>query len=215
MLKFAFTVTGLLMSCPVISQKILFKYDEAGNRINRSVESALPVRLVNFAAMTEEGSVVLTWKTAGEESLSHFELERSSDGMDWVRIAEIHSPESDDTVSAVVYRHIDRYPAPGQNVYRLKIVDADGTVAWSKLESVFLRSEIRAYPNPAKDYLVVEYPSGEEALYEIFAPDGRVVLRGRLVGEKQIDLGPLSPSLYIVRLTLASGQTFTRRIIKE
>lgn len=215
MLKFAFTATGLLMACPVVSQKILFKYDQAGNRINRSVEAALPVRLANFAAMVEEGSVMLTWKTAGEENLSHFELERSSDGMDWVRIAEIHSPGSDEMVSALIYRHIDHDPEPGQNFYRLKMVDADGTTAWSKLESVFLRSEIRIYPNPARDYLVIECPFQAEVSYEIFAPDGRAILRGRLVGKTRIDLGPLFPALYIIRLTLAPGQTFSRRIVKE
>lgn len=215
MLRFVFPVIGLLIASPVVSQKILFIYDEAGNRIRRFAEGTLPVRLVSFAAMTGEGSVVLNWETAGEEGFAHFGLERSSDGINWVQIAEVHSQGSEERVSALVYRYIDHDPAPGQSIYRLKMVDDDGTLAYSKLQSVFLRSEMRVYPNPVRDYLLVDYPSRAEASYEIFAPDGRVVLRGRLGRENRIDLSVLSPALYVIRLMLDSGQMFTRRVIKE
>ncbi|ODS76857.1 MAG: hypothetical protein ABS46_18855 [Cytophagaceae bacterium SCN 52-12] len=215
MLKFVLTVTGLLIAYPVISQEISFTYDEAGNRIRRFAERALPVRLVSFAAITEEASVTLTWTTAGEEKFSHFELERSPDGSDWTRITQVPGRQSVERLSVPTYRYIDPDPVPGRNIYRLKMVDTDGTVAYSKLESVFLHLEVRVYPNPAKDYLLVDYPSPEEALYEVFAPDGRVVVRGRLTRKSRIDLGAISPALYVIRLVLDSGQTFTRRIIKE
>lgn len=215
MLKFAFTVAGLLIACPVISQKISFKYDEAGNRILRSAESALPVRLADFTVATEAGSVIIAWKTAGGENFSHFELERSTDGRSWQHIAKVRNRESEESLSTVTYRHTDRHPAAGLNIYRLRMVDDDGTAVYSKLESVFLESEMRVYPNPARNYLVVDYAFQAEASYAIFTPDGRVVLRGRLLREKRIDLGTLAPAVYIIRFTLASGQILTRRIVKE
>jgi len=215
MLKFVLTVTGLLIAYPVISQEISFTYDEAGNRIRRFAERTLPVRLASFAAIAKEASVTLTWKTAGEEKFSHFELERSADGSGWTRITQVPGRESVERPPVLTYRYIDPDPVPGRNIYRLKMVDKDGTVTYSKLESIFLSPEVRVYPNPAKDYLLVDYPSQEEALYEVFAPDGRVVLRGRLTRKSRIDLGAISPGLYVIRLVPDSGQTFTRRIIKE
>ncbi len=214
MLRFVFPFIGVLIACPVISQKILFTYDEAGNRISRFVETTLPVRLVYFGVTAEENAVTIRWQTAEEENVSHFDLERSSDGLSWTRIAEVHSRPQEDT-SSPGYIYVDDDPPPGRNLYRLKIVDDDGTLAYSKLESVFLRSEIRFYPNPVRDYLLVDYPSRTEASYEIFSSEGRTVLRGRLTQENRIDLGALSSGLYVIRLVLDSGQVFTRRIIKE
>ncbi len=214
MLRFVLPVIGLLIACPVISQKILYRYDAAGNRISRSAEIALPARLVYFGAVAEENAVIIRWETAEEENVSHFDLERSSDGLSWRRIAEVYSRRHEDTPFPG-YRHVDADPPPGRNFYRLKIVDEDGSLAYSKLESVFLFTELRLYPNPVKDYLLVESPFKMAVSYEVVAPDGRVVLRGRLGPENRVYLGALSPALYIIRLSLASGQTFTRRIVKE
>lgn len=214
MLRFVLPVIGSLIACPVISQKISFSYDAAGNRINRFAETSLPVRVVHFGVAAKENAVTIRWETAEEENVSHFDLERSPDGLRWHRIAEVYSRRYGDTTSPG-YVHVDADPPPGRNFYRLRITDDDGSLSYSKLESVFLLPELRIYPNPAKDYLLVESPFKMAVFYEVVAPDGRVVLQGRLGPENRVYLGALLPALYIIRLSLASGQTFTRRIVKE
>lgn len=214
MLRFVLPVIGLLIACPVISQKISFSYDAAGNRISRFAETSLPVRLVHFSVAAKENVVTIRWETAEEENVSHFELERSPDGLGWRRIAEVISRQYRDTASPG-YVHVDADPPPGRHFYRLKITDEDGSLSYSKLESVFLAPELRLYPNPAKDYLLIESPFKMAVSYEVVAADGRVVLQGRLGPESRVYLGALLPALYIIRLSLASGQTFTHRIVKE
>ena len=106
MLRFVFSIIGMLIAYPVISQKISFRYDEAGNRINRFAEIALPVRLVYFGVKTEENTATIRWKTAGEENISYFDIERSSDGLSWHRIAEVHSQLHEDALLSD-YVHVD------------------------------------------------------------------------------------------------------------
>ncbi|NJN35267.1 MAG: hypothetical protein HC817_14485 [Saprospiraceae bacterium] len=53
------------------------------------VLSVLPVDLLSFKAINTEGGILLTWQTAGEKNAQNFDLERSVDGFNFKKIAEI------------------------------------------------------------------------------------------------------------------------------
>ena len=53
------------------------------------IDAALPLRLINFTAKEESCMAAITWTTAEEAAVSHFDLEHSSDGISYTTIEQI------------------------------------------------------------------------------------------------------------------------------
>jgi hypothetical protein len=74
---------------------------------------------------------------------------------------------------------------------------------------------MRIYPNPARDYLVIESNRmiSEACLYDFL---GRMVISNNGMEErvKQLPVSDLTPGIYILRV-IADGSVETRKIVKE
>lgn len=70
---------------------------------------------------------------------------------------------------------------------------------WEETNSVDLLS---IYPNPAGEYIIVDYRwQGENTYWSIYSARGEEVLRGQLDGDKtNIEVGKLSSGLYVFKL---------------
>lgn len=100
--------------------------------------TVLPVRLVAFNAVRKEKAIELTWHTAAEGATKAFQIERSSNGLQFTAVGEVKAAG---TSLGADYRFLDRTPLEGKNVYRLKIVDEDRTFSYSKVLSVYGEKE--------------------------------------------------------------------------
>ncbi|MGE0567786.1 MAG: T9SS type A sorting domain-containing protein [Bacteroidia bacterium] len=110
----------------------------------------LPVELVDFSTEYVNSYVSLNWKTASEFNSSHFEIERSTDGINFVRLANVASKavNGNSSTSLTYYLNDDDLQEAGY-YYRIKQVDLDGTYKYSDI--LFIRifsSAINIYPNP-------------------------------------------------------------------
>ena len=88
-------------------------------------------------------------------------------------------------------------------------------VTWIGLEE-HSSGNIRVYPNPAKDELMVDIGFEiESASIEVMDNIGKVVIKRRVhkAGPTELDLYPLSSGVYTLRVT-SETRTFTRKIIK-
>ena len=128
--------------------------DFAGGKTNGEAEDfqalvVLPVELASFVGRPNGCLVDLQWHTESEENFSHFELERSENGRDFKKIAALAG--NGGTGVPFSYSYLDKLAAV-QNYYRLKMIDLDGTVEFSKVISVKTDCENRKaftlYPNP-------------------------------------------------------------------
>ena len=84
--------------------------------------------LINFQATSRNGNVVITWQASSEVNLKHYVIERNTVKGSFVEIATVN-PEADRN-----YEYVDQsaYKTSGAfYVYRLKIVDKDGSVTYS------------------------------------------------------------------------------------
>ncbi|MCE7059606.1 cellulase family glycosylhydrolase [Dyadobacter sp. CY343] len=165
-------------------------------------EPPLPVRLVSFEAKLEENKTVrLTWKTAAETAFSHFELERSEDGIDFSKIISINSGQKE---AGVNYEYLDKNLAADSYYYRLKMQDLDGAYAYSKIASVNLGkySTAHVFPSPAKDYIVISRQNYNiPAQVQILSQSGKVTISRTLKkGEEKINISELKEGLYIVTI---------------
>ncbi|NMB83038.1 MAG: hypothetical protein GYA14_14595 [Ignavibacteria bacterium] len=92
------------------------------------------VELINFTAKSQNGNVILNWQTAAETNLKHFVVERKSIDGNFFEIAVVE-PKSDKN-----YQYVDQSAFKTLDAvysYRIKIVDNDGSVSYSGIQSVY------------------------------------------------------------------------------
>lgn len=136
-----------------ITTEAITKDDIGGAFINGEVEdykialvsTPLPVTLISLTASKSTEGIGLTWKTAQEKDFSHFEVEKSADARQFRKIGTVAGADQG------LYHFNDSAPAEGNNYYRLKMVDLDGSSAISRVLQVHYEA------NPT--YLLVENPT--------------------------------------------------------
>ena len=135
----------------------------------------------------------------------YFTVERSKGGIDFDTLARV--PAGDGT-----YVFVDAHPFPGQNLYRLRQRDLDGTETLYGPISVRLDSgTVSLYPNPTAGKLFLTGEVDAEAPVTVYRSDGQVVHRAH--GET-INVTHLPAGSYYLRLRRGSGaESF--RFIKE
>ena len=175
--------------------------------------SVLPLQLISFTAKLENGKSRLKWNTEREVNVSHFDIERSSDGNRFEKIKEVGSKGSGN------YNAVDEAPQKGYNYYRLKMVDKDGRFSYSNVEVV--RSLTDAgfsfimYPNPNSGLLVVEpSQSNKPVSVSIFDQHGRLLLVKQITGKTPIAIHHLAKGVYTVKL-INKGDVKTGKLVKE
>ena len=121
----------------------------------------LPVTLVDFnAAWQAGGTVGLTWEVEEGVNTNHFDIQRSGDGVNWQTIGTLAAVGSSSMATNYSYR--DNAPLPGQDYYRLQLVDDAGNDTYSTVRVVSSSSgsDITIFPNPATDHINVSFGVG-------------------------------------------------------
>lgn len=188
-----------------------------GTLILRINSDPLPVKLVSFQAKKREFMTDLFWETTFESNSSHFEIERSAKGINWEVIGKKDAVT--ESIKRQQYAYIDVSPESGENLYRLKMIDMDGTYAYSKISSVTFDkqySDIRIYPNPVSEKLFLDIPDQHAVKkLDIISLSGIVVSSTTAYTKEGISVGSLLPGLYILNFSTSAGQSISQRFMKE
>jgi hypothetical protein len=114
----------------------------------------LPITLQSFSGQAIKEMNQLKWVTSAEMNSSHFELQRSENGMQFTKIAIINAAGNSSIPQ--YYEYADRGQLPANSYYRLKQVDLDGKTWYSRI-ILISRGEagytIAVYPNPTSGKL--------------------------------------------------------------
>jgi hypothetical protein len=111
--------------------------------------AVLPIELLYFKGILENGLVDLNWATASEKNNEQFNIERSENGKDWEIVQSING--AGNSSHEIKYHYLDEDPMFGVSYYRLVQVDYDG----KSVASTFIvidNSKVRsivAFPNPS------------------------------------------------------------------
>jgi len=186
------------------------------------VSSPLPLTLTSFEATAQDATVLLRWTTASEQNVSHFEIERSIDGTVFAPIGNVKAagnsrlPEN--------YQFTDPAPGTGKIYYRLKMVDLDGAVTYSKIAAVSIIPQLTVTsvaPNPFTDAIDIRLQLGQPQQLRVRMLDAagkemRSVLYNGQKGMNTLQvfqLGKLAAGLYILQL-YTNGQTMQFKLMR-
>lgn len=112
--------------------------------------SQLPVTLLSFTATPEGDRVQLAWSTTSEQDADHFIVERSANLTEYVTVGKVTAKGTTNTRQ--YYGLTDVNPSLGNNYYRLKQIDHNGTAYSFKLVSAVVTTDdiiAVVYPNPS------------------------------------------------------------------
>jgi len=146
--------------------------------------SPLPVELLHFNAKAVDNNVQLNWATASETDNDYFQVERSADGRTFSTIAMVNGAGTTNTLQS--YEAMDKSPVLGDNYYRLMQVDFDGTATYSDIviANISADKEIKVYPVPVRDLLIIDYTSSNEEEISLRVTDAL----GRVVSIKEVEV---------------------------
>jgi hypothetical protein len=170
--------------------------------------AVLPVSLISFNAKKLSDKIQLNWSTASELNNSHFNIERSVDGKEFLSIGEVKGASTSHDV--INYSFTDNQPSKGTNYYQLRQTDFDGASTVSKIVAVTMEGkkfEI-VHVKPVDHTLVIEIYSPVNGSSEVMVMD----LTGRIIAKETINLSEginsasistknLSPGIHLVKVS--------------
>jgi glucose/arabinose dehydrogenase len=137
----------------------------------------LPIFLHKFS-VTQNGSFnLIRWTTELESNMEYFELERSSNG---INFQPINRQEARNNPGTSQYSYADNNFSPGMNYYRLKIVEHGAIIRYSMIVKTVSENEnnqLRIAPNPVTGNFSLTYYSLAENKITIEIND----ISGRLI----------------------------------
>lgn len=193
--------------------KVVFYY--AGNAVNwtggtggdavyssNSSQVILPVELTGFSGKMRENTVQLTWNTASEKQNRVFEIERRlNNNQAFQKIGE-QKGKGSSTINNE-YDFTDNALPIGQKVvyYRLRQIDFDGSVNYSKTVSVSLKAEghLGLYPTFVRKGEPVNMNITDNLHVEILNLSGQTVQKAVFTEGGQIQTSDLPAGRYFVR----------------
>lgn len=219
-MKIHILISLVLFSIPSIAQSITYEYDNAGERVLRKTPAPLPVTLISFTATKVSGeaegsAALLNWQTSSETNSDRFDIERSLDGKKWMNIGNVTA--SGDKKTSSLYSFPDKNPMDGrsvatENLYRLKMIDRDGSFSFSRIQSVYFDNKVSFYPNPVKDLLKIKGATAGKV--QLINNAGKVVFNSDNIPTEGIDMVNMSAGVYLVRITHKDGSSTTRKVVK-
>jgi len=162
----------------------------------------LPIRLNYFTAEKFKQSVRLNWSSSFEINSKEYVVERSSNGMHFVAIGKLAAKGQPSK-----YEFIDESPLPGNNYYRLKMLDLDEKYEHSKAIRISFEKEIlmTLRPNPAQRFIKLTLEAQWQSIsIGLYDQQGRQVRAlERQLGPNQtldISLDGLIPGVYLIKV---------------
>jgi hypothetical protein len=217
-------------SIDAINKKVTFTVNLADTQfftLGSIEKNALPITLISFEAKKlNEKQVRLDWATADETNNSFFTIERSANGVDFERIANLQGAGNSENTN--LYNWVDINPISGNNYYRLRQTDFSGESSVSEMVRVFIefnpiRIDFNVYPNPIQigENLNIKYAVSEVSQLGIkfVSTSGQVLLNQNETvypesGVLSLPTDKLQRGLTLVIITnLATNQKQTFKVI--
>ena len=189
-----------------------------------NVEEVLPVQLLYFTAARTNNGNLLSWKMDCSPPATALYVERSDNGSDF---SNIYSLVGDEVPCNQAFSYLDADAFSGvNNYYRIKIIGADNSVIYSKINVVWNDSSILqvlgVYPSVLTGNSYIEIVATKPSYIEVVLSDmyGQVISKSAQqiqAGDNQVKLDGymLSKGVYNVSVYSSGVLQKNIKILKE
>ena len=180
--------------------------------------SILPVTWLSVNGQLQNGNAIIKWATASESNTDKFEIEYSSNGINYSRIG-IAAAAGNSSITKQ-YEFVHPSPVSGKNFYRIKQIDLDGRFTYSSvivLQNSNNRTSLIIAPNPVQNEATLYFNEPGSKTIQLFDMNGVLLFTEKLNGENNrhtINMSNRAKGIYLLRLTTAKGVE-TYKIIKQ
>lgn len=167
----------------------------------------VPINLYNFNAHPEGRFAVLDWKADRSSQFSHFEIERSLNGVDFTYRGRVNLNQN----GSIDYRYHDNLSGLNGNVYyRIRMIDLNGTIRYSEVRLVRYSERggmLVIYPNPAgSDQITLSGLSQLPVNIQVIDAFGRTVKKITGLNNVRLNVSGLAAGKYAIVAQTGTGQ---------
>jgi hypothetical protein len=175
---------------------------------------ALPLRWGAVAAYRQQEMVLIRWVTEQEQQVSHFDIEKSWDAVQWLTV--MTGIPATNQSRRQEYLQTDRPDHNGRLYYRIRQTDLDGRYTFSKIAIVAPVSgegQLVIRPNPVSSFFSLSgVTPATIAQVSLFNAGGHL-LKTWTGYHAQYTLPTLVAGTYYVRIQLTDGNILSRQVI--
>ena len=184
---------------------------------------SIPVSIISIKAALKKAAVQVSWEAREEHHLNLYEVERSTDGVNFQTIGLVFPWDNPEASNNYEFR--DQHPLPGINYYRLRSINKDSSFTWSAIVPAGNAprpiNHISIMPNPVKGNMRALFSGLPKATYslELRSVSGTLQLK-RTINIQQaeqleiLDPGFAPPGIYWLTLFDHSHQkTGSSRVV--
>jgi hypothetical protein len=208
----------------VITQTVPFAQLPPKMRICQSI--VLPVTILNFtASYVSSNNAKVSWSTTDEINADYFEVERSTDAIQFFGVEQVNADNSLNPVHS--YSVNDQLFNINSDIiyYRLRIVDKDGKFSYSKVVAVKLEQPenvLSVFPNPLNDFTTLSIYAAKPASGMVRLIDNagkQLMFKSFNVynGNNSVlvdQLGSLPKGIYVLQVML-NNKLYNQKIVKK
>lgn len=189
--------------------------------LQNNLTVSLPVILINFTGRYQApGMAKLQWQTAVENNAAYFEIERSTDAVNFIAVGKVGAVGNSATLNNYSYTDdLDTVGSPAV-FYRIRETDKDGAYTYSRnIVKIGLPGSAGLFtlvPNPAGSFVRITGSMGIKYV-KITDVTGRLLIgrQSASADDFVINIGTLASGLYFVQVTDINGKIQTLKLLKR
>lgn len=178
--------------------------------------STLPLNWLSFSAFRQGRAVNISWSTAQESNVSHFDVERSFDGSSWHVV--IPAVAARNVSGQTNYRQTDKEYYSGRAYYRIRQSDFDGKSTYSSQVMVAAdngSNKILIYPVPAfGEFKLLNADPEKIKKIELYTLNGNRTKSWKTY-QGSYDVQDIPVGIYLVRIETTDGEIQNLRLDKR
>lgn len=179
--------------------------------------SMLPVNFTSFYINKSGDDIQLTWSTDKEINNSHFDVERSFNGLDWQKIAVVDGAGTSSNVNN--YNYNDKNVAGSIVYYRLRHVDIDVCFMYSSIKTIRMSeavSAVRIYGSNKNVVIDLNTSIKSNLVVSVVNTNGQVMSKQIISNPSyriNVNVHNASTGTYIVHLTDSKGWSEVKKVM--
>ena len=184
----------------------------------------LPVELTSFSAFVVGSNVKLIWNTATEVNNYGFDILRRAQDDEWELLGFFEG--NGNSNSPKEYEFIDDNVLSGKYAYRLKQIDNDGTLEYSKIIEIDVDAPLefelsQNYPNPFNPVTTIKFSlpitsNVKLSLFNILGEEVQILVNETIEAGVHIinfNASQLSSGVYLYRIQAVDNIEIKRMVL--